>query len=189
MKKYFKTALTLFLICAFFAFLLALVNKFTSPVIQRNAEKTRLLGLNEVVLNGKIDTSRDEVIVSDNAVVSSYCYVVNDDMEDVGYVLNLKGNGYGGSFTLLGFYDVYGLLVNAKLLENNETQGIGKRYEKPDNIALFSHYDIVPTSKAELTDDDATIVSGASVTFQGLSKALTEGSDFILENLIGGQDD
>lgn len=184
MKKPLKTALTLFLICAFFTLLLALVNRLTAPHIEQNRIKALYSGLNEIVSDGEIDTSIGEVSVNKGNVVSYY--PVNKNGTISGYVLSLNASGYGGDFSLIAYYDLRGTVKGVKMLENSETPGIGKKYEDASLIGLFTNYNRIPLSKSDLDSDDASIVSGASVTFSGISKALQEGEAFI-KDLIGGE--
>lgn len=179
MRKPLKTALTLLIICAFFTLLLALVNALTAPKIEENRVKALYSGLNEIVSDGEIDTKIGEVSVNKGAVVSYY--LVNKNGTLAGCVLSINASGYGGDFSLIAYYDLNGKVKGVKMLENSETPGIGKKYESADVIGLFTTYDSVPLSKSELNSDDASIVSGASVTFSGISKALDEGARFIKE--------
>lgn len=186
MKNYLKTGLTLFLICAFFAFLLAFVNKFTSPKIKENAEKAVIAALSDVIPNdAKIDMDKGEVSIHKDGI-NSY-YVVEDASRNTqGYVLNLEGSGYGGSFVLLAYYDKSGKLEKSKLLDNSETAGIGKKYESADNIGIFASYPNIPSTKNDLNTADSAIVSGASITFSGISSALKNGQNYIQNALKGG---
>ena len=186
MKKYLSTALTLFLICAFFAFLLSLVNKITLPQITRNQERAILQGLKDVISeNTSVNMSKGEVKVHKDGI-NSYYIVLNNNADKIGYVLNLQGTGYGGALTLLAYYDISGKLVKSKLLDNSETAGIGKKYENDDNIAIFASYDEIPTIKSELNASDVSVVSGASISFQGIGEALKKGKEYIENTLNGG---
>lgn len=183
MKKSLKTALTLFLICAFFTLLLAIVNAVTLPKINENRTKALYSGLNEIVSDGEIDSTKGEIKVNESVVSSYYC--VNSNSTLIGYVLSLNANGYGGSFSLIAYYDLSGKVKGVKMLENSETPGIGKKYEDSSVIGIFTKYDEVPEGKSSLQKEDETIVSSASVTFSGISSALKEGSTFV-RKLNGG---
>lgn len=186
MTKYLKSSLTLFCICAFFALLLSLVNMVTEPRIKALAEQRVLDSLSMVIpSNSRINMDKGEVTVNKDGV-NSYYIVENADKSLKGYVLNLKGSGYGGEFTVLAYYSKDGKLEKSKLLDNSETSGIGKKYENDEAISLFASYDRIPTSKKDLDPSDSLIVSGASVTFQGLSSALIGGQNYINSVLKGG---
>lgn len=183
MKKYLTSGLILFAICAFFALLLSLVNLLTAPTIKRNAEREVLEGLNIVNLeNGIVDMDTGEKQVESESV-NSYYIVRSVDGSVLGYILNLTGKGYGGNFTLLSSYQKDGTLYRAKLLENNETSGIGKKYEEDENIAIFSSYGDIPLSKSSLLSEHSAIVSGASITFGGIGNALKDGQTFVRDVL------
>ena len=185
MKKYLSSGMILFALCASFALLLSIVNMLTAPTIKRNAEKRIADSLNVVNFeDGVVDMALGEQ-KADSDVVNSY-YRVSRKGDEVGYILNLTGKGYGGKFTLLASYQSDGTLHTAKLLDNNETSGMGKKYEQDANIAIFSLYPSIPTSKGNLSSEHSAIVSGASVTFQGIGEALKIGQKYVVEILGGG---
>lgn len=186
MKKYLLSGITLFAICASFALLLSIVNMLTAPTIKRNAEKRIADSLSVVNFeDAVVDMEFGEQKVEDDTV-NSYYRLNTEDGVVKGYILNLTGKGYGGKFTLLASYESDGTLYMAKLLDNSETSGMGKKYEDDSNIAIFSAYPSIPTTKGSLSAEHSSIVSGASVTFQGIGVALQTGQKFVVEVLNGG---
>ncbi|MDD6957774.1 MAG: hypothetical protein PUI45_05145, partial [Spirochaetales bacterium] len=146
MKKYLLSGITLFAICASFALLLSIVNMLTAPTIKRNAEKRIADSLSVVNFeDAVVDMEFGEQKVEDDTV-NSYYRLNTEDGVVKGYILNLTGKGYGGKFTLLASYANDGTLYMAKLLDNSETSGMGKKYENDSNIAIFSAYPSIPTT-------------------------------------------
>lgn len=83
---------------------------------------------------------------------------------------------------LVASYDLAGEIIAVKMLSNSETPGIGKKSEDPSYMDKFigtGGDGEVPTSKSQLSSDQAQAVSGATVTFTGISKALDYGSDYV----------
>ena len=178
MKKYFKSAITLFAICAFFALLLALVHSFTQSRIEANSKGELLSSLNDVIVANSSYSLDDEVTVENDSVVKSY-FVVRSSNSDIScVVLSLTGNGFGGEFSVIASYDTDGDLLKVKLLDNSETSGLGKKYEDQSNLVMFSTHNTIPQSKSELIESESAIVSGATVTFDGIVKAVTAGQEF-----------
>ena len=71
----------------------------------------------------------------------------------------------------------------ARLMSNTETVGFGKKAENPSYMEIFKGYgddEPVPATKADL-GPDVDVVSGATVTFSGITKALDLGSDLVKE--------
>ena len=88
---------------------------------------------------------------------------------------------------IIASYYFDGELINAELTTNSETPGLGKRAEEPSYMDMFRGLGAsspLPVSSADLSSDDAAAVSGATVTFTGVSTALRNGSE--LAKSLGG---
>lgn len=178
MKKYLKTALVLTLICAVAALLLALVNQVTEPVINEYEQSVVFDALKSVSCGYDISEIN---IVEGNESVTEY-YELTEGGKTKGYLLSLKGKGYGGELTVVASFDTEGKVMAAKLASNGETPGVGKKAENEGYMDKFvgKGKDIeIPTKKNMLTEKEAATVSGATMTFTGVSKALTAGSQFV----------
>lgn len=183
MRTYIKTAITLFLICAVCATLCGVVNSITAPVIaenQRNTDKKALAAVSGGLFPG--DTVEVDGMDSINTVTPLY---KDSSMKELGgYSLNLTGKGYGGEFTIIASYYLDGSLISAKMTSDSETAGLGKKAENDWYMAMFSGLggnDPLPESKNDLNDSNAEIVSGATITFTGVSNALRIGSEYAKE--------
>ena len=185
MKKFLKTAVVLASICAVSAVLLAAVNKVTAPAIEKYEQEVVMKALEDVACGMEIG-GRTEV--SDNENISYY-HVLSKSGQNCGYILGLKSNGYGGQLILVASYDEFGKLLAAKLVSDSETPGVGKKAENEGYMDKFigkgSDVNPIPTAKSMLTDVEASSVSGASMTFNGVSRALHAGCNFV-KSLTGG---
>jgi Na+-translocating ferredoxin:NAD+ oxidoreductase subunit G len=123
----------LFLICLVSALLLGLLNSLTAPTIKSNREKQEKLALAELVDRGN---SGGKTMVEEETIVAYY--TIREDSQTTGYVLELKGTGYGGVMKLLAYYKPGGELISAKLMENKETPGLGKKAENKDYMNKFT---------------------------------------------------
>ena len=179
--KTLKPAIVLCLICAVASVVLAFVNKVTSPAIKAYEEKVVLQAFVDVAGDYELGDRAD---YDDRFVNCSYQLVKNNKVS--GYVLSLKSNGYGGEMNLVARYDLNGVVKAAKMVSNSETPGIGKRSENPEYMQIFCDKVPVPTNKNMLDSSETVMVSGASMTFGGVSKALSYGSDFV-KKLNGGK--
>ena len=108
-------------------------------------------------------------------------------------VLRLVGRGYGGHLRLLAAYQEGGSLYHAVLLPSNETPGLGKRAEDPQYMQMFWELDFASSTSAvsrkaktgSTTSTSASAgisfnaVSGATITFAGVERALHAGSRYI----------
>ena len=102
---------------------------------------------------------------------------------DKGWILELTGIGYGGEMTIMAAYDNDGIVKIARLLNNSETVGFGKKAEAANYMEIFigkGGIIPVPTTKNQL-GKHADVVSGATITFLGISRAITHGSEMVKE--------
>ena len=168
-------------ICAIFSLLLAVVNSITAPIIEARSKGNELSAYEEVANGYEISNSPNTV--SDDSNVKLYYTMKNGD--ETAYILNIKGKGYGGEFSIAASYKADGSLIASKMLENSETPGLGKKSEESWYMELFTKSGTIPSSKSSLSDEDAALVSGASVTFQAICNALNEGQAWVINNLSG----
>ncbi len=178
MKGALKTGIILFLICAVSAGLCGIVNSITAPRIAENTLKETLEGYAAVSPGYDIG---EEKAVEGNANVLSILPLSKDGKTE-GAILNLTANGYGGAFNIIASYSLDGTLIKAKMMSNSETPGLGKKSEQSWYMAMFEGRggsEALPASKSDLSSEDSQAVSGASITFNGVSTALRAGSDYI----------
>lgn len=178
MAKYLKTALVLAAICAVAAVILAVMNNITEPYITEYENQKVISALEEVSCSMTLG-EREEV----NKDYVSYQYRLTKDGKLSGYLLGLVSNGYGGELNIVASFDTDGKVLAAKLVSDSETPGVGKKAENAGYMDKFVGTGTeslpVPTSKGMLSEENANAVSGASITFTGISKALSYGSDYV----------
>lgn len=204
-------AFRLTIICAVAALILGIVNIVAEPLIieRKRIEKEMALktlsdGENVGVVQYPVDSV--DIHMDLMALLVEHGVIgVDDDLDEkelitsiypvdeagtvTRYILQLEGSGYGGKMILLAVFNLDGSFVKAKLMDNNETPGLGK---KAEDTLYYNMYmgrgissDPVPVSKRALADSDAEAVSGSTITFNGISKALALGSDYV--KLLGGK--
>ena len=67
-------------------------------------------------------------------------------------------------------------------MANAETPGLGKEAENPSYMEMFIGHggeEDVPTGTSDLEPAEADAVSGATLTFLGIARALEAGSDYV----------
>ncbi len=172
-----KTGSKLALICAVAAFCLGAVNTVTEPKIAEFRAAKLKAALEQVSPGGVIG---EETEAGDAVVLSYYVVAGVDDVS--GYILNLKGSGYAGNLIILASYSPDGKVLGSVLMEDEETPGLGKEAEKDwymKKYLGFSGKDI-PSAKRQLSQSDSDAISGATITFSAVAKALISGSDFVI---------
>ena len=177
MKNTIITSVVLFLICAVCGVLCASVNAVTAPVIQENIRKANALALKSVA--GDLEIGETKAVEGFEGVKEETELYKDGNM--TGKALLLSGSGYGGEFSIIAAYDNNGGLLGAKMTVDSETAGLGKKAEESWYMDLFRGMDTFPSTPKELPGDQASLVSGATVTFKGVTKALSNGSRYIKE--------
>ncbi len=174
MKGYLKTSMILATICAVAALILSSLNSVTAPVITAY-EKQQTLDALEAVNHGY---EMGEKVTSDSDVSPYYIPLTEND-ELQGYILELSENGYGGQISIVASYDLSGKVLEAKVVKNSETPGLGKKSENDGYMTKYIDKDPIPTKKTELSSEDSAAISGASITFAAVGKALFNGGEYI----------
>jgi len=175
MSEMANKALRLGIIGAVAALLLSVVNNFTEPVIAQRKADDLNRALTVLAAGGSPGTA--EISPADGVAQR---WSIDGDK---GWILELEGTGYGGPLTVVASYHNDGSIILARLMDNNETVGFGKNAENPDYMKIFIETggDIpVPRNKSDLGDNVDT-VSGATITFTGITEALRNGSDLVKE--------
>ena len=199
--------LRLCLICAVAALCLGLLNEVTEPAIVARKVQEEKDALAWLIPEGR---PGEKVAVEGDAAVTAY-YPVSVAGSSERYILDLRGAGYGGDMKILAAYMPDGTLLGAKLLDNQETPGLGKRAESPTYMDMFAGRGSadapVPVSKEMLgsgggegaagssaaaesrgrfrffprgaAEGGTDAVSGATVTFLGVSRALAAGAAYV----------
>lgn len=173
-----RMMLKLLIICASAAFCLGIVNAVTEPEINRLKEEAKKEALSALISRG---TPGDEKALEENTTIKSW-FPVEEGGETISYILYLEGKGYGGPMTIMASYEPDGAIINALLMDNTETPGIGKNAEREGYMDMFigtgNIQKEVPRYKSSL-GNGADAVSGATITFMGISEALRVGSDYV----------
>lgn len=168
--------LRLVLICGVAALLLGVVNSITEPVIKERKEQDVKNALSSLIERGSIGNPES----LDNEKISQI-FPVEEDDQSIAVILDMVGQGYGGDMRILASYNLDGSLIDARLMENAETPGLGKKAEASEYMDKFKGFGAeiaVPTSKNEL-DGGADAITGATITFNGVAQALFTGSEYV----------
>lgn len=118
--------------------------------------------------------------VKNNRYVSSYAYL-NEGKE---LILTLSGSGYGGTISMLAHYASSGEVINIVCVDHSETDGIGSIITLKNYMDIFKGYGFnkkIPTTKREVDSKYIDTISGATVSFNGVSGAVVAGSSFVKE--------
>ncbi len=162
-KQGLRLGLSLFLITAVAALVLALVDALTADVIAQRAEAERQAAMASVVPGADVFSelySEDETI---DGITGAY-----DGTRFKGYCVEVSPNGFGGAIRLMVGVDAGGSVTGVAILDHSETAGLGARADSPDFLNQY----IDKSGTIDLTGSNAIdALTGATVT----SKAVTSG--------------
>ncbi|MBO5333078.1 MAG: FMN-binding protein [Clostridia bacterium] len=147
MKKYIKSIISLTVICAVIAALLAVTNSKTAPIIDKNQKAAANKALLEVLPDG-----------GDFTAVDLAKYTLPESVQEAytasngGCVVKLTAKGYGPDMIIMCGVDANGVVTGAVCLSSNETLGVEKTYGETTKGATVGSI------------DDLATVSGATMT-------------------------
>ncbi len=185
MRQFARVGITLSLIAAVAATALALVNAVTAPKIA--AYELQVIQNALVEVSGGYEVADSSKETNDSAVSEMHT-LLDPEGEIVGYILQMTGSGYGGAMTIMAGYLHTGEVIDARLLANSETPGLGKKAESPSYMAKFQNTGDdtpVPVKRDQLQKADADSISGSTVSFTGVARTIAHGSEFVKQ--LGGK--
>lgn len=160
MKQMLKLALTLFLITAIVAGVLAGVNLITKPLIEKSNQEKILVAVEKVLPGGgeKLDIALSEGI--------SQVYA-----SEKGYAVLVESPGFGGTIQMMVGVDKAGKVLGISVISQSETAGLGAVVAANNTAgeAFRNQYVIGQAPYALGSNIDA--LTGATIT----SKAVTNG--------------
>lgn len=170
MKNYIKGVISLTVICALVAALLAVTNSVTAPIIEKNAAAAADEALVEVLPGGEGFTQVDVSTYTLPATVTDVYTASNG-----GCVVKLVTVGYGADMVIMCGINANGEITGAKCLSSNETLGIEKTYG--DNIGEKA-------LTADTIEGGLDTISGATMTTGAYKNALIDALNTAI--IIGG---
>lgn len=167
-KEIVKTALSLFLICAVAAGILAGVNFVTAPTIEKNNAE-------------KADLSRAEVLSAADSfealdIPGAAAFRGTAKGDTVGYVFTCAASGYNGAVEVMTGIDSDGKITGIKILTINETPGLGMNANKP---AFLQQYEgkssaLKVVKGAAGDDSEIAAITSATITSTAVTNAVNE---------------
>ncbi|MCH5197986.1 MAG: RnfABCDGE type electron transport complex subunit G [Oscillospiraceae bacterium] len=165
-----KTALSLFIICAVTAGIVAGVNALTAPTIEKN-EIASANAAKSAVLSDAVQF--EDIVLSDG----STAYIGKSaGGETVGYVFRSASSGYGGKIEIMTGFNTDGYITGVQILSIDETPGLGLNAKKDSFLNRFketnSFLSVVKDSEAG--ENEILALTSATITSRAMVKAVNE---------------
>ena len=193
MKKTFKLGATLGIYAAVSCLCLAVVNSFTAPVIKEHEIQKENEGLRIVcpqaskfipVEKAEIDSALSSVNEKFGSIAIVGMYrAVDSNNQDLGYIAKIKGPTYETTSLLLGL-DLEQKITGVHILSTIDSPGYGQKAVDPKfstskGKTFYGQFaGLSPLSSFE-RGSDWEIISGATITSNGISNMITAGSKVI----------
>lgn len=172
MKNAIRTILSLTLVAAVCAAVLAIVNDMTKDRIATAKERAALAAASAVMPASVAKTSRAEVKLADGSAVVLY---TGEDAsgKPAGYALaGRDGKGYGGDIELMvGFEKDAKTVVCYKKLVASETPGLGSKLATPEFSAQFAGKDAA-SLKVKKDGGEIEAIAAATITSRAVCRAV-----------------
>ncbi|MBQ9945103.1 MAG: RnfABCDGE type electron transport complex subunit G [Clostridia bacterium] len=166
--KILKTALSLFLICAVAAGILAFINSVTSPIIETNDQKAADESRLQVLPEAK------EFQLKENEGKAYYEGL--SDGNTVGFVFTTESAGYGGAVRIMTGIDSEGKVTGISILSINETPGLGMNAKKNSFLSQYvgseGPFTVIKNDKPE--ENEILAITSATITTNAVTKAVNE---------------
>jgi electron transport complex protein RnfG len=166
-------------ICAAGILFVVLTHLVTASAIERRGERETYRLLKEIAPAKSFSPFK---IVEGAPPVLGYYSVLGKAGDKETYILSVEGTGYKGALPLFVHCAADGEILAARLLKTREYPGMGKLAEDPAYMNKFigtGGEKPVPLTLAQLSPKNADAVSGVSVTFGGVARALEKASAFV----------
>ena len=172
-KSGLTAVVTLFLITAVMAGLLALVNSVTAgPIAAAQREKTER-ALSGVLREGVELGEQLESFPDETGLVEGV-YKTSD-----GYVVEVTPSGFGGLIDMMVGVDSEGVCTGISIIDMSETAGLGANASKDEFRAQF----VGKSGTVSVTKDggDIDALTGATITSRAVSNGVTSALEAVAE--------
>lgn len=181
-----RLSITLFVISGVMAFLVALVNNITAPIIKTRNEQKVTDTLKTVMADAdsfeKYTFPEQSVLASDGKTVAiDGVWVAKKDGKTVGCCVKVGPTGYGGKIETIVAVSNEGKVVDASIVSMSETSGIGTKIKNEDFLAQFIGKSGNVSAQSETVDVISGATKSSSAYIRGIDAAL-----MVAQECIGG---
>lgn len=165
----FHVGFVLFAITAVSALILAAVNSFTAPIIERNNKLTQENAM-RAVLPGAVAFEKVDYDVNESSCVSEIY-----SAGDAGVAVKAEPNGYGGAITLMVGIDAEYKVTGVEVISQSETAGLGANCTKDEFKKQFiGKTENITVVKNGADDNEIDAITSATITSKAVTKGVNE---------------
>jgi Na+-translocating ferredoxin:NAD+ oxidoreductase RnfG subunit len=173
------------ILCLISALLISVIYFFLIEKINQNDIELEQNSNYELSLRG-VKFVKNILSKEDN----SYYYVIKDKNDNlIGYSIVIYCDGYNGKIKLMVSYNSDLLINNMKILNNHETPGYKELLDNQifKNIFINTNSTIlpIPVSKSMISSDSQIIITGSTISFNGISNKIKKSTDLLTKIIKG----
>ncbi len=178
-KEIFIPVISLFLICAVAAGLLAATNDMTKNVIIDNENKTIIEGYKKLIPDA---VSFEDKIFSQNETNHNYVTAYSSDKEEISDIFVTTAKGYGGDVTVMTAVSPDATVIAVSVVSLSETPGLGMKVNEKSFLSRFAG----KTKDIKVNSENNSIdaISGATISSNAVTNAVNKALS--LHSLIRG---
>lgn len=186
MKDSIKLGVTLFVITAVAAGVLAFSNDMTAPIIAEREKQESFGALSKIFENAddfvEIDAEKLTEIQSTNTTVNEVLEAKSGD-ETIGYAFKVASGGYGGDINIIVGINRDNTIAGISIGSHGETPNIGDRINRPEFADSYKG----KTTTEKLTavgspsaENEVQLISGATVSSFGVLTGVNDANNAYL---------
>lgn len=168
-KYILRLTVTLLLITAVVAGLLGFVNYLTEDKIREGQEEKAKAAMQEVLPAENYEAVKTDI----EGINAAY------RADDLGYVLDITSNGFGGAINMMVGIDAEGKITGVSIVSHSETASLGANCTREDFRSQFAGAD----GALSVKKDGGTVeaLTGATVTSRAVTNGVNLAFDFFKE--------
>lgn len=164
-----RLAGTLLGICLVVALLLGVVNAITAPIITRLQQEKNAAAMGRVL----VAESYEPMSVELENVLSMHRAITGG--EQIGYVVEVKGSGFGGAMTLIVGVDMEGKVTGVEVTKHAETSGVGTKVTNDASVlgrftGMTGGFAVVKAATGD--PNEVVAITGATVSSNAVGTAV-----------------
>lgn len=168
-----QPAIVLTVIALVTAFLLALTNMVTAPIIAQQGDQKELAARQEVLPTAATFTEKQG---EQDGTTFDYLEGTDASGTVVGYIFTNQTPGYGGPVIVMMGVDTEGKLTGVQPLELKESPGYGMNAQEPGFLDQFKGKSgEIKYNKTAASDTEVLAISGATVTTAAFVNSVNAG--------------
>ena len=183
MKETIKLGLTLLIIAAVAAGILAFSNEITGPIIAEREKEKAFGAFLELFPDAddfiEIDTDQLAEIQSTNTTVKGVLEAKSGD-ETIGYAFQVAAGGYGGDINSIVGINLDDTLAGIRIGTHSETPNLGDKIQEPSFTDTFvgkTTTERLVAVGAPSADNEVMMISGATISSFGVLTGVNDAND------------